>query len=49
MTTQELYEALIALDFIEGYAIRDGFIVDWSNKAAIPKSLAEYTALDVTE
>ena len=49
MTTQELHEALVALDFIEGYAIRDGLIVDWSNDESIPESLNDFVALDVNE
>jgi hypothetical protein len=47
MTSVELHQALIDLDFIEGYIILDGLIIDWSNTDPIPKSLADFVALEV--
>lgn len=47
MNSLELLQALDDLEITDGFVIRNGYIVDWSNEIEIPESLADFVALDV--
>jgi hypothetical protein len=46
VTNLEIVEILTSAGITEGYAIRNGLIVVWENKTAIPEELAQFIQLD---